>query len=162
MARRTLVALMAFVLPICNLSSAEVVRGKWQKVDNLAPASPITITTRPGERLKCTYFSSDRETLLVVEAGGKQRRIPKSVIQTVIAEKYDDRLINGAVVGLIGGITSAALLATLPKDMSHRTRVTTGIFGGVLFGLTGLGIGALIDYHHQGSEVIYQALPPKD
>ncbi len=159
MIRRFLSLAMAFLLLACSLPAAEVIRGKWQKVDMLPAGSPIIIKTRYGEKLECTYFDSNRESLLVVETGRGQRRIRKEDVESVIAEKYDDSLVNGAVIGLSAGVAAALLAAALSKDALHRSRVNIAVFGSVLFGLSGMGIGALVDYRYRGSEVIY--LSPK-
>ena len=155
MIRRFLSLAVASSLMICSLPAAEVIPGKWQKVDLLPAGSPIIIKTRFGEKLECSYFDSNRESILVVENGRSQRRIRKEDVESIIAQKYDDRLLNGAVIGLSAGVAAALLTAALDKDGLHRNRVNMAVFGSVLFGLAGMGIGTLIDYHHRGSEVIY-------
>jgi hypothetical protein len=162
MLRRLFYTLMSILLLAGNAPAAEMVRGRWQKVDIMPAGTPITVTTNPGEQVSCIFFSSDRDTILVVETSGTQRRILKSIIQSIVAEKYDDRLRNGSIWGLSAGLTFAALLATVPRDMSQRGRVSAGVFGGVLFGLAGMGLGALADYHIQGRELIYQAAAKKE
>jgi hypothetical protein len=157
MFRKFTAAALAFLLLTCSLPAAEVVPGKWQKVDLLPAGSPITIKTIYGEQVPCTYFSSDRETLLIVETLGNQRRIRKAEIESIFAEKCDDRLINGAVIGLSAGVASALLLALARGDSSHQDKVGTAVYGSILFGLCGMGIGTLVDYHHQGREEVYRA-----
>ncbi len=153
---------MIILLLAYSLPAAEVIPGKWQKVDMLEAGSPIIIKTKYGEKLKCTYFDSNRESLLIVENGGGQRRIRKEDVESVIAEKYDDRLFNGAVIGLSVGVGATLLTAALSKDSPQRNRVNLAVFGSILFGLTGMGIGSLVDFHHRGSEVIYTAIRQSD
>jgi len=156
MTRSLVAAATAIVLLAGPLRGSEIIHGRWEKVDLLTAASPILIKTIYAEEIDCLYFSSDRETLLIVETSGVQRRIAKAVIERVTAREYDDTLTNGMILGLAAGIGAALLVALVPKD-STSSRTTTGIFGGVLFGLSGMGIGAMVDFHHKGSEVIYQA-----
>jgi hypothetical protein len=157
MSRKFISAAMAFLFLTGFLPVADVIPGKWQKVDLLPAGSPITIKTIYGEQVPCTYFGSDRETLLIVETRRNQRRIRKAEIETIIAEKYDDRLVNGAVIGLSAGVAFALLLSLARGETSHHDRVTLAVFGSVLFGLCGMGVGTLVDYQHQGREVVYRA-----
>jgi hypothetical protein len=158
MLRKFLSGILACLLATCTLPAAEILPGRWQLVDALPAGTPITIQTRAGERLPCLYFSSDRESLLVVQDRGGQRRILKSTIESVVAEKYDDRLRNGSILGMAAGVGVAVCLATIPGDMTRRNRVNMTTFGSVLFGLCGMGLGALIDFHHKGRQLIYQAI----
>lgn len=155
MIRRFLSLTLTFLLLAGFLSAAEIIAGKWQKVDLLPSGSPIIIKTRFGEKIECTYFDSNRDSILVVDRGGNNRRIRKEEVASVIAEKYDDRLVNGAVIGLSAGVAVAMLTAAFSHDAFHRSRANIAIFGGALFGLSGMGIGTLVDYHHRGNELIY-------
>jgi hypothetical protein len=157
MLRRCLSAILIWVLTVCALSAGEILRGRWQLVDALTAGSPITIQTSAGEQLPCLYFSSDRESILIVETRGGQRRILKSAIESVTAEKYDDRLRNGAILGMAAGVSVAMCLGMIPED-TRRNRVSMMTFGSVLFGLSGMGLGTLIDFHHKGRQLIYQAI----
>ena len=161
MARRSLAAATALLMLAGTVHGAEVIAGKWQKVDLLTAGSPILIKTIYAEQVECLYFSSNRETLLIVETHGVQRRISKEVIETVTALEYDDTLANGMVLGLAAGLCAALLMALVPRDPSASNRATTAVFGGVLFGLSGMGIGALADFHHKGREVLYRAPSPR-
>jgi hypothetical protein len=165
MFRRRLCTAIVMSLICGSLQAAEVIPGRWQLVDMLPAGSPVTIKTTAGEQVSCLYFYSDRESVLVVENQGSQRRIPKSIIESVVAEKYDDSIRNGALLGAAAGVGFAVIAAIAPGDMTHRTRVNVGTFGSVLFGLCGMGVGALLDFHHRGRELIYQAKkkadPPK-
>jgi hypothetical protein len=158
MLRRFSSAMLIWSLAVCTLPAGEILRGRWQLVDALSAGSPITIQTSAGEQLPCLYFSSDRESILIVETRGGQRRILKSSIESVTAEKYDDRLRNGAILGIAAGVGVAMCLGMIPKDMTQRNRVNMMTFGSVLFGLTGMGLGTLVDFHHKGRQVIYQAI----
>jgi hypothetical protein len=154
--RAVSVATILFLLT-STLGAAEVIPGRWEKVDLLASGSPIIIRTRYSEVIQCKYFDSNRETLLVVEASGAQRRIRRDEVENIVAEQYDDGLRNGMLIGMSAGVAGAILLATASKDALHRSRANIAVLGGVLFGLMGMGVGSLIDYEHKGRELIYQA-----
>jgi len=157
MARRCAATVVAILLVTGSLPAAEIIRGKWQKVESLPAGSPIVIRTLQGEQIECTLFGSDSETLLIVEVTGIQRRIGKSMVQSIVASRYDDRLRNGAIIGLSAGLGFTALLATLPSYRHPNDRATVAIFGAVLFGLSGMGLGTLVDHEHQGRELVYEA-----
>ncbi len=162
MIRRSLSLTLALLLVAGSLPAAEVIPGKWQKVDLLPSGSPIIVKTRYGEKIECIYFDSNRDSLLVVEASGNYRRVRKEEVESVVAEKYDDSLANGAIIGLSAGVGVAMLTAAFSKDALHRSRVNIAVFGSVLFGLLGMGIGTLVDYHHRGNELIYVAPKPNN
>jgi hypothetical protein len=159
--RMQICAVLISVMLTGSARAGGVIPGRWEKVDLLLSGTPIVISLNTGERLSCTYISSDREWLLVVEIQGDQRRIHKYSVDRVIAEKYDDRLVNGAILGLVLGVGSAVSLATIPRGMSRNDRVTYGVYGTVLFGLAGMSAGALLDRTHQGRELLYEAPPKK-
>lgn len=152
-------AAMALLLLGCTMPvSAQVIPGRWEKVDNLPAESEIIIKTRYGEVVECMYFSSDRETLLIVETGARgQRRILKSSVEKVTASKYDDRLTNGALIGLSAGAGFGALLASISRSASLGNSAGDRVLGAAVFGVLGMGVGALIDYEHRGREVLYEA-----
>lgn len=157
MARKCISTVLALLIPLCSLPAADVIPGRWEKVDFLVSKTPVLIKMSSGEEFEATFFSSDRAVLLVVDAGGGLRRVRKAEVETVIADKYDDRLKNGAISGLLVGVGGAALLTFVPRDSEHDRRVSTAVFKGVLLGMVGMGLGALVDYHHKGREVLYEA-----
>jgi hypothetical protein len=134
-----------------------VIPGRWEKVDYLQSGTQVVIALNTGERLECVFVSSDRDSLLVVEIHGDQRRVRKSLVETVTAEKYDDRLANGAILGLLAGVGGAAALSAIPQGISRDDRVTYAVYGSILFGLGGLSIGTLVDHSHKGRELLYEA-----
>jgi hypothetical protein len=157
MIKRTasLVTILSFLAS--SLGAAEIIPGRWEKVDLLTSGSPIIIRTRYSEVIQCTYFDSNRETLLVVETSGAQRRIRKDEVDSIVAEQYDDRLRNGMLIGMSAGVAGAIALSFASEDALHRSRANIAVLGGIMFGLMGMGVGALVDYEHKGRELIYQA-----
>lgn len=155
---------MALVLWFYALPApAQVVPGKWQKVDALPAGTQIIIKTNYGEIVDCVYFSSDRETLLIVETnGGVQRRIFKPSVEKVTAKNYDDRLTNGAILGLSTGAALGVVLSSLSGREHHSIGVSDRLLGGVVGGLLGLGLGIFIDSQHKGREVLYEAAKRTD
>lgn len=146
--------LLAGAVPV----PAQVIPGKWQKVDLLPAGSEIIIKNESGEVLECYYFSSTREILLVVESVSKeQRRIPKSSVKLITAKDYDDRLLNGALLGLSVGVAAGIGVTTVSESARQRNSTTDRAFGAFLFGMLGMGLGILIDYHRRGQEVVYEA-----
>ncbi len=157
MTRKTISAFLSLMVLLGSLPAADVIPGRWEKVDLLISKTPILIEMLSGEQFHCTFFSSNREVLLVVEPNGVLRRVRKAEVETVVAEKYDDRLRNGIVTGLLVGLAGAAALTLASHDPDQGSRVNTGVLRGVMLGLVGSGVGALVDYHHKGREVIFEA-----
>ncbi len=157
MTRKCISAVLAFLVLLCSLPAADVIPGRWEKVDLLISKTPILVKMRSGEQFEATFFSSDRNVLLVVETGGALRRVRKAEVDTVVAEKYDDSLKNGVITGLLVGVAGAALLTFAGHKPDQGSRAPTGVLRGVMLGLVGSGMGALVDYHHKGREVIFEA-----
>jgi hypothetical protein len=149
------------ILLLCTYPTplpAQVIPGKWQKVELLPAGSPIVIKTFSGEVLDCFYFHASREILLVVESISKeQRRIPKSTVRQIIAKDYDDRLLNGGLTGLVAGAAAGILITSVTDTARNNNTAGDHVLGALLFGLLGMGFGSLIDYKHKGREVVYEA-----
>jgi hypothetical protein len=137
---------------------AEVIPGKWQKVDLLQSGSPIILKTVYGEILDCIYFSSSDEMLLVVESVSKQqRRIPKASVEKITAKEYDDPLLNGGLIGISIGAGLGVAFTSLSDTARHRNSASDRVIGCALFGLLGMGVGALVDFKHRAPTVVYEA-----
>jgi hypothetical protein len=139
-------------------ASAEVIPGKWQKVDLLLSGTQIILKTHYGEILDCIYFSSTDDILLVVESVSKQqRRILKSSVEKITATQYDDRLLDGSLIGLSVGTGLGLAFTSATNTARHKNSISDRVIGCALFGLLGMGLGALVDYRHRAPEVVYQA-----
>lgn len=139
--------------------SAQVIPGRWEKVHLLPAGNEVRVYSDSGEILDCFLFSSKGEVLVVVDSlSHEQHRIPKSSVQKIIAKDYDDTIKNGALIGLAAGAAGGVLFASLLDSPKHPYSAGDRVLGGLLFGLVGMGIGALIDFKHQGQEVIYEAI----
>jgi hypothetical protein len=116
---------IAILLLACSSEAAEVIRGKWQKVDLMSSGTPIILKAANGERMECTYISSDREMLLVVDTSGNPRRIRKSEVESIIRSTMTGR--SWIDIGLSVGV-AAALIAAISPEINHRDRAGRGIW----------------------------------
>lgn len=149
---------LLLVLVSCGCVRAEVVPGRWEKLDSSYPGKPIIVTLKAGDRIEGTFNSSGLDYLAVLTQGGTELRVPKSQVREVISgEKYDDGTRDGTLIGLVAGFAGgAAFGGALSERVDLIAKFTIPFFGGV-----GAGVGALLGYvadkSHKGTEVLYRA-----
>ena len=118
---------------------AEVVPGRWEKVDTLAADTEIEIKLKTGDRIKCSFESSELDSLTILEPNG--RIIPKSALDTIESlNEYDDSGKDGLTKGLIAGLLSGMAFGAICSGKADSSE-TAFCFGmGIIYG-TGIGAG---------------------
>ena len=151
------------------LLHAEVIPGRWEKVEAQAPGTGLTVMMKSGDRFDCAFEELQMDTL-VVETGAGERRIPKVDIQRLettelVPDPVKDGTLKGAAIGavalgVLGGLVGAA-------DRGIWGGTGDQIQGALVIGAIGAGIGAgagaaigfTVDYavKHKRPEVLYVA-----
>jgi hypothetical protein len=157
--------LFAPLLLVMSNLRAEVIPGRWEKVDGLTPGMPIIIKLKAGDRVECSFKSSSPRDITCVDEEGIERQVPKAEVQRVEStKKVGDGLRNGAWMG--AGVGAACGILAL---YAYADSVTASgpIWGGesstyfLAAGLVGAGIGAAagtaVDAAIKGNEVLYKA-----
>ena len=155
----TIQSLPLLVLFSSSLLNAQVIPGRWEKVDALEQGAEIVITMKSGERVKGTFQQHDAETLFVAEVNGSERPIPEREVAKVVRPLVEgdsswDGAAIGAAIGYGGGWAGLAAMKSGGGDWAWSDAFE-------MFGPIGAGVGALVGYlvdkSHKGTEVLYQA-----
>jgi len=153
--------LEAFAYPLLDEPQTprrDVVTASWERVDNLGPESTdIVVVLKNGEKTKCTFRKSTTESIVVTDATADERTIPKSEIRRILGPRGDeDRLLNGALIGLATGFGAGAILGYgISVNADVATRITIPVIGGLGAGI-GTLIGYLVDKRHRTREILYE------
>jgi hypothetical protein len=157
-------AVLAFLLT-ATAARAEVVAGRWEKIEALAPGTAVIVSFQGGERLECTFNRIGPEEILFNELGGKERRLPKNAILKVeTAVVVRDRLRNGILIGALIGATAG--IVGMVASINDKTSGTVywdedaGVYvlgGALVGGGIGAATGAIIDASIKHREVLYRA-----
>jgi hypothetical protein len=155
---------LAFLLTVTG-AQAEVVAGRWEKIEGLAPGTAVIVSFRGGERLECTFNRTGPDEILFNELNGNERRLPRLAIREIeTAAIVRDRLRNGILIGALIG-AAAGIVGTV-ANINGKTSGTVYwdedagayVLGGALVG-GGIGAasGAIIDATIKHREVLYRA-----
>ncbi len=150
-------SLLIIVFFSSGLLNAQVIPGRWEKVDALPQGEEIIVTLKAGDRLECALKESGTSDLTVVTSTGRELKIAKSEVYRIVAEKSKDSLPNGALIG--AGVGLGIALAGLAAAGSGEGDVLSSakVFAPLLGLSAGLGVGMAIDASRQRTEVLYQA-----
>ena len=151
-------SLLIIVFFSSGLLNAQVIPGRWEKVDALLQGEEIIVTLKAGDRLECAIKESGADDLTVITSTGRELKVAKSEVSKIVSgEEIKDSLLNGALIGV--GVGLGIVLAGLTIAASGEGEVLASAkWGAPLLGLgAGLGVGMAIDASRQGTEVLYQA-----
>ena len=150
------VVLILFVLT--SSLQAQVIPGRWEKLDSQPVGKQIIVTLKAGDRLECAFKESGADDLTVITSTGSELTIAKSEVREIESqERIKDSLNNGALIGM--GIGLGVVVALLAVAASGEGEVLASAkWGAPLLGIgAGLGVGMAIDASQQRTEVLYQA-----
>ncbi len=146
------------------LLHADVIPGRWEKVDSLPPGQQIIVTLKAGDIMECSLKESEADDLTVVTSTGSELKIAKSEVLLIVGEKDDD-VQDGTLKGLAAGFAGGALIAAMilgaisNNEGGWSTEATAYVLGS---GAVGAGIGAAVGFsldkslRHGETEVLYQ------
>jgi hypothetical protein len=166
MRHQKLMAAALMILLMAGSVQAEVVAGRWEKMEALAPGTAVVVGLRGGEHLECTFNKIGLDEILFHEVNGKERRLPKNaVLKIETAEVAHDRLRNGILIGALmgaaGGIVSMIVYGNSTTDGPVAWGDEDGaayLLGSALAGGgIGAATGAIIDASIKHREVLYKA-----
>ena len=146
------VAIVLILVGLLSVSAqAQVIPGRWEKIEALGVGPPIIVDLKSGDRLE-GKFAALFPSELSLRNGSAQAAIPRADIRR-ITTREPDPLTNGILIGagIGGGIAGA--IGPLSNDWHPGSRV--------LMALMGAGIGAAIgvggDALKNTDVVLYQA-----
>ena len=144
------------------LLHADVIPGRWEKVEVQKQGTELTLILQSGEPVYGLLKEVTHDTVIVIEEDGGQRSVTKSSIHLVETTRIDSTrsgtLIGLAIGGAVGSIGGVRIVSgfSVPKASEY---LQVALFCGAI----GAGIGAAIGYRvdkaadHKRPEVLYIA-----
>ena len=158
-------AVLAFLLTV-TAAQAEVVAGRWEKMEALAPGTAVIVSFRGGERLECTFNRIGPDEILFNELNGKERRLPRLAIReietvAIVRDRLRNGILLGTLIGAAAGIAGMAAYGNSTTSGSVNWGDEDGpafLLGGALVGGgIGAATGAILDASIKHREVLYRA-----
>jgi hypothetical protein len=133
-----------------------VIPGSWDKVEALRPGSPFVVILKGTQRLEGDFKALGAQFLILTDRAGKERSIPISEVDRIVAPGRKDPLTNGIAIG--AGVGLGAAIAILTALGSQDGYVLPSAKVGAPLMLTGAGglVGALVDRARVTERVLYR------
>lgn len=146
-------------------AQADVIPGRWDKVDALAEQSPVVVILKQGDRIEGSLLASTADAVTIQVEPGRQLTLEKqSILKVTSAEKRPDSTRNGTLIGAgVGfGIGFGALVAFEKSETASgfelaEENLNLAILGGLVGCAIGAAAGWAIDKSHTAEEVLYRA-----
>ena len=145
------------------LLHAEVIPGRWEKVEAQKQGTELTLILHSGEPVYGLLKEVTHDTVIVVDEGGGQRSVTKSSIHQVETTRIDSTR-SGTLIGLaIGGAVGSISGGLVARASSDFPTASDFLQGALIIGAIGAGIGAAFGYtvekwvDHKRPEVLYVA-----
>ncbi len=140
------------LLLLCHsvLLHADVIPGRWEKVEAQALGTGLTVIMKSGDRFDCTFEELQIDTL-VVETGAGERQIPKVDIQRLetselVPDPVKDGTLKGAVIGAVVVGVFGVLVGSDLARFRGGDQIGSALVGGVIGAGIGAGAGAAIGF----------------
>ena len=152
---RTGAIVLILVILLAVPAQAQVIPGRWEKIDVLSFETPITVDLKNGDRIK-GQFEGLSPSELSLRTHSAQAAIPRAEVGRIMMYENDSR-VNGTLfgAGVGAGIGVAIVIIAGSGVQSEFGETASG------FALLGAGIGALggwgIDATSRKEIVLYQA-----
>ena len=149
---RTVVMALILVGLLSVPVRAQVIPGRWEKVEALTLGPRITVELKNGARLE-GQFEELSPSGILLRTGSAQAAVPRADIER-ITTRGGDGLLSGALIGAgVGvGIVVGVLHPMSESSVSGNTVLGTAIMAGI-GALIGVGVDAL----KKTDVVLYQA-----
>ena len=145
------------------LLQAQVVPGRWEKVEAQKQGTELALILHSGEQVYGLLEEVTTDTVIVIEEGGGQRSITKLSVHQVETTRIDSTR-SGTLIGLvIGGAMGSISGGLAARASSENPTVSDFLQGFLILGAIGAGIGAAFGYtvekwvDHKRPEVLYVA-----
>jgi hypothetical protein len=144
-----------------NELRADVIPGRWDKVDSQATGTELIVKLKAGDRIECVFNKADPDNMVVRDRQGgelKFRKVDVARVETAARSNHPGR--RGALIGAVAG---AAPMAAIGALLGHAIGGNAGdtAQGAAILGGVGAGIGALLGYavgkSHKDTETLYVA-----
>ncbi len=156
----TIKSLPLFIIISSSLLNAQVIPGRWEKVDSLPTTSQLMITLKSGNEANYIFSSSDSANLAVQSESGTELVIPKDDVAKVVRLKPPGN--NAAWIGAGVGAAAGAVPIVVAFCSADGCRGEGNIVAGTvavsaLGALVGYSIGKALADDSPSEEVVFQA-----
>ena len=162
-ARSVVYRVVLLLLSHSVLLHADVIPGRWEKVEAQKQGTELTLILHSGEHVYGLLKEVTTDTVIVIEEGGGQRSITKLSVHRVDTTQIDSTR-NGTLIGLaIGGAAGSISGALFISGFSDFPTASEYLGAALFCGAIGAGIGAAIGYKvdkeadHKVPEILYVA-----
>ena len=142
------------LLVLTTSLQAQVIPGRWEKLDRQPTGKQIIVTLKAGGRVECVLKLPGADDLTVVTSTGRELKIAKSDVEEVEI-LVEDGIRNGVLIGAAVGFTGPVIV-TFASGVD-KTEVPLGFAIGVIGAGVGAAVGYLLDKKCKGPQVLYQA-----
>src|SRR5262245_13135866 len=80
------------------VAAAQVIPGRWEKVDTLPRVESITVTLASGHRGEYKFIGCDPLVLIVTSMNSNEIRIAKADVRTIVRQRRDP-VRDGVLIG---------------------------------------------------------------
>ena len=162
-ARSVVYGVCLLLLSHSVLLHADVIPGRWEKVEAQKQGTELTLILHSGEPVYGLLKEVTHDTVIVIEKGGGQRSITTFSIHRVETTRIDSTR-DGTLIGLaIGGAVGSIGGGLVVRASSENPTASDFLQGFLILGAIGAGIGAAFGYtvekwvDHKRPEVLYVA-----
>jgi hypothetical protein len=141
------------------LSHAQALPGRWEKMEAQSPGTGIVVALKGGERLEGVFTALTASALVLRDAGGRERTIPKIEVASIVTVRgHDDPVKDGAIRGMAIGLLIGAVLPLIPKATSGGEISYSEGIGAIPLGAgAGAAIGWWTDRSRKAPELLYRS-----
>lgn len=160
----TLTIVLGWVLLTSPSLSADVVPGRWDKVEELEVGSQIIVFLQQGDRLECELLEVTGEYLVVLTEGERDLKLRKQTIEKITRPQgIKDSTGNGTWIGAgigfgvgFGGMVAWEKSKTASGYRLAEENLGWALAGGAIGAVGGALIGRAIDAGNETYEVVYK------
>ena len=85
--KKSILEILALAFLVTTSLQAQVIPGRWEKVDSLPTNAQLTITLKSGNEANYIFNSSDSANLAVQSESGAELVIPKADVARIVQRK---------------------------------------------------------------------------
>ena len=148
------ICFLAVVLVFSGRLEAQVIPGRWEKLDATSRGTEIIVQLQTSMRLEGTFQSSTPDEVVLLTDAGNTVNVAKVDVLEITTTSLEDSNTGGTLIGLGTGLALGAAVG-YSFDCSTRSRCAAG-YGG-LFGGIGALVGYLVDDRIKGRETLYRS-----